>query len=243
MSLRLLSPRLATITLAFVMIASTSPAQAPTPPNVDPAKLSCRTDTLAIFLVRQGVRQQTGTVIDECHPEGSGAARVRMRIYISRDAVLGNRVDTVIDSWTSLEPRSYHSVASHEIVRLDWLGSHLRGRIETEGKAPVAVDEQLRSRVYNGASFDTMIEASPLAANYAVEIPAYVPGRGVVTLTAKVVGEEMIDGQASWRVDADFTGLAVTFWIAKSSRRLLKQVLHAAPGTDIEFIATLPRSA
>jgi len=76
---------------------------------------------------------------------------------------------------------------------------------------------------------------------YAVAVPSYVPSRGIVTLTAKVVGDDMIDGQATWRVDADFTGMSVSFWVAKTSRRLLKQVMHVAPGADIEFLAPAPR--
>src|SRR5215211_3078374 len=125
-------------------------------------------------------------------------------------------------------------------IELDWTTSRLRGRVQPEGKAASTIDEQVRSPLYNSASFDLIVRASPLAMGYAVAVPSYVPSRGIVTLTAKVVGDDMIDGQATWRVDADFTGMSVSFWVAKTSRRLLKQVMHVAPGADIEFLAPAP---
>jgi hypothetical protein len=38
-------------------------------------------------------------------------------------------------------------------------------------------------------------------------------------------------------VDADYGGLSVTFWIAKSSRRLVRQLIHVASGTELLFLA------
>jgi hypothetical protein len=193
-------------------------------------------DSLEIYVIRQGNRRRTGSIVDECRTTGADDARLMTRIYRTTAAVLGNRLDTIVDAWGSLQPRSYHSRSSHEVVQLDWSAGRLRGKVQSEGKPSATVDEDSKAGMYNSASFDVILRASPLAANYSLAVPAYVPGSGVATLTARVVGEEAIDGQSAWRIDADFTGLSVTFWIAKNTRQLLKQVMHVAPGTDIEFV-------
>jgi hypothetical protein len=221
-------------TLAAVDSVSAQRGDRPTP---DADRLRCGIDSLAVSLLRQGSRQRTGIIVDECRSSGTGNARLMTRIYRTTDAALGDRLDTIVDVWSSLAPRSYRSRTSREVVQLDWTQGRLRGNIQTDGKAASTVNEDATAGVYNSASFDVILRASPLATGYALALPAYVPGRGIATLTANVVGDEPVDGQSSWRVDADFSGLAVTFWIAKNSRQLLKQVIHVAPGIDIEFVA------
>lgn len=230
---------LATITATFAALDSVS-AQRVDQPTPDADRLRCGIDSLAVSLLREGSRQRTGIIVDECRVSGTGNTRLMTRIYRTTDAVLGNRLDTIVDVWRSLEPRRYRSRSSREVVQLDWAEGRLRGTIQTQGQPAATVDEAAKAGVYNSASFDVIVRASPLAAGYSLALPAFVPGRGIATLTAKVVGDESVDGQSAWRVDADFSGLAVTFWIAKQSRQLLKQVIHAAPGADIEFVA-LPR--
>jgi len=216
---------------------SAQPAARVTP---DLGRLKCGIDSLEIYVVQQTARRRTGTVVDECRSSGTGSTRVLTRIYRTTDRVLGNRLDTIVDLWSTLEPRSYHSVSSRlssgEKIQLDWSGNRLRGRIEPDKQPATAVDEEVKSPQYNSASFDVLLRASPLAAGYSVDVPAYIPTRGVVKLTAKVAGEEEVAGQASWRVDADFAGVPITFWIAKTSRQLLKQVMHITPEADIEFV-------
>jgi hypothetical protein len=229
-----------TLALAVVTLISSLTslrAQNATRPSANADRLTCGVDSLEVYLVRQGTRQRTGTIVDDCRSSGTGSERLLTRIYRSTDAVLGNRLDTIVDVWSTLEPRRYRSRSSREVVELDWTTTGLRGRLQPEGKPSTMIDEPLRSTIYNSASFDLVVRASPLAAGYTVAVPSYVPSRGVVTLTARVAGDETIDGQAAWRVDADFTGMAVSFWVAKKTRRLLKQVMHVAPGADIEFLA------
>ena len=231
------------VTLVFHSLAlSAQPAARVT---VDLARLKCGVDSLEIYLVQGSARRRTGTLVDECRSSGTGSAQVFTRVYRTTDRVLGNRLDTIVDLWSSLEPRSYHSVGSRasssDTIRLDWSANRLRGRVVLESKPAIAIDEDVKSPHYNSASFDVLLRASPLAAGYSVDVPAYVPGRGVVKLTANVVREEQVAGQASWRVDADFGGLSVTFWIAKTSRQLLKQAMHITPEADIEFVSAPAR--
>lgn len=228
-------------TMLYALILAAIPhhglfGQTPSTPTPDASKLQCGTDSLEVYLVAGESRLRTGTVVDECHSVGTAAEQMLVRVYRSNDKILGNRVDTVVDSWSSLQPRSHHGTTTRETTFLDWADGRIRGRSQSMGAAAVPVDEVFPASAYNSASFDLILRASPLALGYDVAVPAYISSRGVVTLTAKVVGEELIGDEAAWRVDADFTGMAVTFWIAKSSRRLLKQVMHTAPGTSIEFL-------
>ena len=233
--------RLAFFIASLVCHSHVLNAQSASRVSVDLARLKCGIDSLEIYVVQQRARRRTGTLFDECRSSGTGSARIFTRIYRTTDRVLGNRLDTIVDLWSTLEPRSYHSVSSRlssgEKIRLDWSGSRLRGRIEPDNKPAITVDEDVKSPHYNSVSFDVLLRASPLAAGYSVEVPAYVAGSGVSKLTAKVVGEEEVAGQASWRLDADFNGLPVTYWIAKTSRQLLKEVMHITPEADIEFVS------
>ena len=228
-----------TICLAIIALALPSALNAQSArPTPNTALLRCgRPDTLEVYLVHGGNRRRTGMVVDQCQVSSNTAEPTLTRVYRSEDALLGNRVDTIVDSWKSLAPRQYHSHSSSETVQLDWEGTRLHGMIKSNDKPSLtAVDEEFRQDAYDGASLDFILRASPLAPNYTTAVPLYVEGRGIITVTAKVAAEEVIDGRPSWRVDADFGGMPVSFWIAKDTRQLVKQVMHVS-GAEIEFIA------
>lgn len=70
-------------------------------------------------------------------------------------------------------------------------------------------------------------ELTLLTEGWSIEVPAFLPAsQSVETLTGRVVGVESIDGEPCWRVDTDFAGMAVTFWIHRESRDLVQQVLR-----------------
>jgi hypothetical protein len=59
-------------------------------------------------------------------------------------------------------------------------------------------------------------------------------------LTGKVIGAETLAGLGdTWRVDANFGGISVTFWIAKTSRRLIREIVRVSP--EIEFVFAVAR--
>lgn len=213
-------------------------------PTPNTALLHCGApDTLEVYLVHGPNRRRTGLVVDQCQIASNTTDPTVTRVYRSEDALLGNRLDTIVDAWTSLSPRKYHSHSSSETVQLDWEGTRLRGITKANDKPSLtAVDEEFRQDAYDGASLDLILRASPLAPNYTVAVPVYVETRGIITVTAKVAAEEIVDGHPSWRVDADFGGMPVSFWIAKDTRQLVKQVMHIS-GAEIEFIAPPRRQA
>ena len=69
-------------------------------------------------------------------------------------------------------------------------------------------------------------------------MPTFSGRQGSHVLTAKVTGSEDVEGHGeTWRIEADLAGLPVTFWISKSSRRLVRQILHVSPVLQIMFVA------
>lgn len=67
-------------------------------------------------------------------------------------------------------------------------------------------------------------------------INTFIASSRVVTpLSARVVDEETIGGERCWRVQADFSGTPVTFWIGQTSRRLRQQVMVLRPDMQILF--------
>jgi hypothetical protein len=229
------------LALATAFVASHADAQVSAPaPNT--AQLHCGVDTMEVYLVRGEGRRKTGTIVDACRVTDRAGVQVVERVYSSVDALLGSRTDTIVDRWKTLMPVSYRSHAAEGEMILDWSDRTITGRLAFTGQTPIEVNEPSAGS-YNSASFDLILRASPLAIGYTVDVPSYIPKQGVKSLTAKVVGEESAAGRDAWRVDADFSGMPVTFWISKDRRRLLKQVLHVAPGTDLEFVLVPARSA
>ncbi|HKS07651.1 MAG TPA: hypothetical protein VJR92_15220 [Gemmatimonadaceae bacterium] len=163
-----------------------------------------------------------------------------MRISRIKDEVYGTHLDTIVDSWNTLEPRSHRSTGTRPGAnlkfQLEWSGDRVRGRIDAQGMAPFTVDQRMPSLVYNSASMDLVLRAAPLASGYSISVPVYTPGRGVTEFTAVVADEEFVAGQLVWRIEADFGGADHTFWVAKASRAVLKQNFRLDATTEIEFI-------
>jgi hypothetical protein len=175
-------------------------------------------------------------VIDRLDTVTFAGERVIRRIYTSRDAVLGNRVDTLIDQFDSLRPRSVRSHSSQGTESLDWRDEHVRGTVSGPGNAARGINENLPGAVYSAATVDLILRSSPLAEGYSVRIDAYSGFHSRIEVTARVVGSEVIDGAGdAWRIDAHFGEVMVSFWVAKSSRKLVRQVMHIAPGVELRF--------
>jgi hypothetical protein len=204
-----------------VAVALPAQTHAPAP---DARLLRLGTDSLVISLVRDGQRRQTGTVVDRLDTTRvDGELRLR-RVYRMTDALLGDGLDTLVDQFPSLAPRSVWSRSDRiGSESLTWRNGRVIGSAELPEKPTVSIDTTLSADVYGGASFDLLVRASPLTMGYNVVMPVYVGRRGLQTLMARVAASESIAGLGeTWRVEVDFGGLPVTFWIAKVSRRLVR---------------------
>jgi hypothetical protein len=229
--------------LAAALVAL-SPAAAQTArpvAGVDGRLLSAGVDSLAIFLVRDGDTTRTGSVRDELAQTHLNGRPVLRRVYRSEDRVLGSRVDTIVDALPTLTPISSQSVSRHGREVLQFEPTHVHGWMRLINGDSVGIDVPVAGAVYNSGSFDMLLRAAPLREGWEAEVPAFLPNtRTVARLRARVAGRDSIGTADCWRIDAEFTGMPVTFWVDAASRRLCQQVMHVQPGVRILFAAPQP---
>jgi hypothetical protein len=224
---------------ALFACAASLQAQPIHEPQPDGRRLTLGTDSLEVFIVRQGQQQRTGTILDRLDTvRVNGELRFR-RVYLRVDLVLGNGVDTLVDRFPDVAPRSVQSWSDDGGTEaIAWRGARVTGAVEQPNKPRRSIDTTLASSVYSNASFDLILRACPLTDGYEVAAPVYSGRRGAQNRTAKVTATEVVPGFGeTWRVDANVGEFAVTYWIAKSSRRLVRQVTRSTTGTELLFTA------
>lgn len=199
---------------------------------VEPRLLGSGVDTLAVFLVRGSDTARTGVIIDNWRSD----AGQLVRVYTTVDRALGNGVDTIVSSITDLQPVSYSTRSSLRFADLLFVPLHVQGWVRPPNGDSTGISVTLPSVVYDGASFDLVVRASPLREGLQLAVPSFIVGPNtVMTLTGTVTGSEGVDGLDCWVVKADFGGLPVTFWVDKHSRRLRRQVMQPRVGMEILF--------
>lgn len=230
-----------TLLLGFMITPATSSAGvaqevAAWPGGVDASLLQEGIDSLAIYLIRNGDTIRTGTVRDELRVAGSGRAARLVRVYEARDEILGPRSDTIVNWYPSLVPVSQRSRSSHGAEFLEFRPGEVTGRLRLTNGDAVPLRTSLPETVFGAASFDLVLRSAPLNADWAADVPVFLPAsRTVALLRARVVGAERVAGEECWRIDADFAGTAVTFWVGTQSRRLCRQVMQLRPDARILF--------
>ena len=225
--------------IVLATTASSALAQAPAAPHPDSRLLRLGSDSLEVYVVRLGEAKRTGSLIDRLDTVRVNGETMLRRIYRTNDTALGMSVDTLIDAFATLQPHSVRSHFGRGTETLDWQSSRVVGVVEESEGTPRSIDTPRPAGWYSSASFDLILRASPLADGYKVAIPSFSGRQGSYVMTATVTGSEAIEGFGdTWRVEADFAGLTVTFWINKSSRRIVRQVMHVSPGLEIMFVST-----
>jgi len=193
-------------------------------------------DSLAVFFINGFDTTRTGMVRDEIAFVESGGRRLVRRVYQTKDRVLGARLDTLVDEAAALAPVSHHSRSSSMLEFLEFADGRVSGWVRLANGDSIRVDAPIAARIFNASTFDLVLRTSPLSENWEAEIPSFLAStRTVVPLKVKVTGAEMVDGEPAWRVQADFAGTPVTFWIGKESRRLKRQVMQLRPDRAILF--------
>jgi hypothetical protein len=225
--------------LIFLAVAATSAlAQTPTRPQPDGRRLRLGTDSLEVYVIQMGQPQRTGYLIDRLDTVRVNGETMLRRIYRTSDAVLGSKVDTLVDALATLEPQSVWSRSDRGTERLDWRKDRVVGVAEEPDAPARSIDSPRPTGWYSSASFDLILRASPLADGYRISVPSFSGLQGSHVLTANVAASEAVAGYGdTWRIEADFAGLPVTLWISKSSRRLVRQIMHLSPTLEIMFVA------
>jgi hypothetical protein len=221
--------RISTALLAPAILA----AQAPAPAG---SRLTPGTDTLASYLIQGRDTAQTGIVIDELTVRELEGVRVLHRVYRTESAQLGNSIDTLVDQLASLAPMRQHSRSLRAIELIRFSAARAQGTLLQPTGDSIKVDVALPAPVYSSASFDLVLRASPLAEGWSAAVPAFVTStRTVVSMTARVAGVDVIDGEECWRVAAEYMGMPVTFWVSRATRRLRKQEMRIRADMTILF--------
>ena len=231
------------IIVLLLATAGSLHAQSAREPMPDGRRLRLGTDTLEVFVVRQGRSLRTGTIIDRLDTVRVDGELLLRRVYRRTDVALGDGVDTLVDRFPDLAPRSVRSTsAGGGTETLTWRAGRLTGAIERPDQPDRAIDTSTAASTYSRASVDLIFRASPLAVGYEVAVHAYSARQGAAKITARVTASETLPGFGeTWRVEANYAGMSVTFWIAARSRRVVRQIIRVAPGTELLYVAANAR--
>ena len=229
----------AVLVLAVSTRAATAQSAAPDP---DARRLQPGVDSLAVFLVRGTDTTRTGTLRDELTVITAGGAPALRRVYVTMDQVLGTRVDTLVDVLADLRPLQHRSRTDRALEAIDFAAGRATGWMRLANGDSAAVDA-VAAGAFNASSFDLVLRASSLRAGWDVTVPAFLPTtRAVSPFRARVTGVETVGGEGCWRVQAEFTGTPVTFWIGQTSRALRQQVMQVRPDVQILFRPAAPQA-
>ena len=210
--------------------------------GVDGRRIRPGTDSLAIYLVRGGDTTRTGVVRDEITVDRSGARPLLRRAYYSADRAIGTVVDTATDDLETLAPVRERSRTDRSAEFLDFEPGRVRGWLRLANGDSVPVDAGLPAAVYRASAVDLVLRAAPLAEGWSADVPAFMSStRTVAPLHARVAALETVEGEPCWRVDAEFAGLPVSFWIARDSRALRRQLRYVRNGVQV-LIRSFPAS-
>ncbi len=223
------------LALAALGVASPLVAQTAASPDPSGARLTPGLDSLAIYLVRGNDTARIGTLRDEIRVESLGGQKVVRRIYHSADQVLGTRADTLVDRFGDLRPAQHRSHTQRSTEVADFAGGRVRGWLRPENADSIAIDAPLGD-AYNASSLDLVLRASSLRDGWVAEVPVFeVSTRSVMPVHARVAGTEPCGAGKCWRVEANFGGTPVTFWIDQTSRALRQQAKTLGPGVALLF--------
>lgn len=204
--------------------------------TLDARQLTLGADTLAVYAIQGNDTTLTGLIIDDLALQTEGDRSLLVRTYRTQDRILGSRLDTLIDEFPHLAPVRHRSITDSGRERLDFAPGRVDGLLVLANGDSVLVDASLPSAAINASSFDIALRSSPLSPDWAAELPAFLANsRTVVALHARVAGVEKIGEALCWRVEAEFTGLPVTFWIDQTTRRICQQLMIIRPDFQILF--------
>jgi hypothetical protein len=225
--------------LATALLTSALEAQARPVSGLNPKLLRLTTDSLEVYVVRQGRQGRSGTIVDALDTVRVNGELRLQRVYGRTDAALGDGVDTLVDAFADITLRRIDSRSDGGgVAHVEWRNGRITGAVEQSGRSARQIDTAATDGAYSSASFDLILRAAPLADGFALTLPAFSARQGGKIVSAKVVGSETLRPfGATWRLDVDFGGRTAMFWITKDSRRLVRQRVNAAPGIDFLILA------
>ena len=116
--------------IVLAVTATSALAQTPSAPQPDGRRLRVASDSLEIYVVRLGQPQRTGYLVDRLDTVRVNGETLLRRVYRTTDPVLGSRVDTLIDAFATLQPRTVRSRSDRGTERLDWQTTRVVGVVD-----------------------------------------------------------------------------------------------------------------
>jgi hypothetical protein len=216
--------------------AFATPPSLPALRGVDGTRLRAGMDTLHVWRMQGTDSTRTGTIIDELRVSDEGGQRVLRRSYRTIDDARGTSVDSMVDRLPSLAPLEHRSYGSNETTSIRFADGRVKGTIRPTTGDSVVLDSPVPEGIINFASFDLAVRAAPLAVGLQAEVPALLASqRAIAPLRIHVTRLEQIGGMRCWRVEAEFTGMPVIFWVSEETRTLCRQEMRPGPGVVLVF--------
>lgn len=205
-------------------------------PAFEPARLVLGTDSMTISMVREGTLIAAGMLWDELTlvPLPGGGQGIR-RVYRTVNRLFGNHLDTTVATVPALAivaRRSLSRILTDSVVAV---GDSLLGWESMYGAPVREVRRHLPAGTIDSEHFDLLVRTHPWAPGARFAVRAFLSGQdSLSTLTATYGGEEILrqrDGTetATWRIEATFASLTVTFWVDQRTRAMVKEVIVISP--------------
>jgi hypothetical protein len=198
--------------------------------SLDGRRLRLGVDSLEVFLVRGADTTRTGMIRDRLEMFHSPEGPLLRRIYTTADQVLGAGVDSITDRLPTLAPVRHRGPGPKFVQTLDFVPGRVTGSVAEAGKPAVPVNYPVPATVYNASTLDLVLRSADLREGWRAEVPiALALMESVARMPAAVVGVESVDGHPCWRVDANYFGMKVSFYIDQTTRQLRRQVMQIGP--------------
>ncbi len=202
--------------------------------SLDGARLSLGVDTLIIYFISDDDTTEAGFIVDELTLGEYAGDSALIRVYRGTSPILGSGVDSLINAHRDLAPLAVHSTGDRGGQQLKFIADRVTGSLWLPDGQKVAIDTALPPNTIDSGSFDLALRASDLAIGKEIRFAAFVANaRAVLTLDALVAGIEEVAGVDCWRVDANFVGTPITFWISRTDRSLLRQLMTLRAGVTM----------
>ncbi|MGH7546252.1 MAG: alpha/beta fold hydrolase [Gemmatimonadota bacterium] len=229
---------------ALTLTAKTdAPEVRPGDTAVDASHLRPARETKRLVLAQGGNEREIGTAMESIEAiETKQGPAFRYVQVLESPALGGTQTDTVVVGRETLAPVSHRSRNARRTLALDYAPGAVSGSVTPAGGAAEPIQSSLDAPAFDGGTLDLVLRSLPLKEGFAAQVPIYLhEAGGTVLAEAHVKGAEPAQAgeDASvdcWVVEAQLAGQTLTFWIAKESRALVKQVLTAAPGVEIRIV-------
>jgi len=191
-------------------------------PHFDSGRLRFGTDTFAAYVINGTDTSLNGYVITSLETNGARLTRT----YSEVGQIISTE-DTIVDRRDDFRPLAHSTHSPYYVAWIAFDSAAVTGWQRLPNGDSVVVRVALPFPMYNAASFDLIVRASPLQDRFEVSLPGFRTGpNSIVTMRGRVTGAEAVDGHDCWVFKGDNANTPVTFWIDKQSAALRRQLIQ-----------------